>query len=183
MSWDGAEPPGEGLQQVPRDRRVLLDERPELPIGEPVAHEVGRRGDRRRARAVVDQRDLAEVVARGEAGEFAVARRDRGLARLDDEERGATGALPRDRLTRIEAPLLEHRGDALDVARGQAVEERDLLDDLHGLGVDRRRRGPRRAAGAGDRPALQEVEVSAGERPLDVAGRARTPRRIAPRAR
>ena len=52
-----------GLQQLPTDDTVSLYEWAEIPEGEPVADEFGRRGDRRRARALVDQGDLAEVVA------------------------------------------------------------------------------------------------------------------------
>ena len=42
-----AQPLDQCLEQVPGDGCVLLHERPELPVGEPVAHEFGARGDRR----------------------------------------------------------------------------------------------------------------------------------------
>ena len=55
------------LQQLPGDRSRSLDERPELPGGRARSGEVGLGRDRRRPRALVDQRDLAEVVARAVA--------------------------------------------------------------------------------------------------------------------
>ena len=79
-SCDLAEAAGERLQERPGDLRMLLDERPELPGRQPVAEEVGRGDDRGRADAVVDQRDLAEVVARAERGTVLAADRDLGVA-------------------------------------------------------------------------------------------------------
>ena len=45
---------------------MLLDERAKLPRRQPVAEKVGGGDDRGGAHAVVDQRDLAEVVTPGE---------------------------------------------------------------------------------------------------------------------
>ena len=56
--------PGDRLQQLPADHPVRLDQRPELPERQPVADELGGGGDGGDADALVDQRDLAEVVAR-----------------------------------------------------------------------------------------------------------------------
>ena len=42
-----AQPLDQCLEQVPGNGCVLLHERPELPVGEPIAHEFGARGDRR----------------------------------------------------------------------------------------------------------------------------------------
>ena len=58
---------------APADRAVLGHERAEVPVGEAVADEVGRRRHRRRARAPVDQGDLAEMVTGPQAR--ALARR------------------------------------------------------------------------------------------------------------
>ena len=54
---------GHRLEERPGDRRVLLHERPELPLGQPVHLAVAGRRDRRCAQTRVEQRDLAEVVA------------------------------------------------------------------------------------------------------------------------
>ena len=51
------------LEHLPGELGVLLDERPELPRRDAVALERRLGGDRRRPRTVVDERDLAEVVA------------------------------------------------------------------------------------------------------------------------
>ena len=58
----------ERLDELPRDPRVGLDDRAELPERHRVGLHVRVGGDRRRARALVDQRDLAEVVAGAERG-------------------------------------------------------------------------------------------------------------------
>src|SRR4051794_28326292 len=63
-SWiGGAQPFCQYLQQLPSDRGVPFDQRAELPEGEPVAHQVGRRGHRGRAGSAIDQGELAEMVA------------------------------------------------------------------------------------------------------------------------
>jgi len=48
--------------------------------------------------AAVDQLDLAEVVARAEGGDGDALVRDRSLPGVDEEERGAAGALHDDGL-------------------------------------------------------------------------------------
>ena len=149
----------------------VLHERPELPVGEPVADELGARGDRRRACALVDERDLAEVVAARQRRALPAADRDRRLARLDHEERRAARALLGDRLARGEAAFLEQRGDAFDVARAHVGEERHPLDHLDRPARSRRRGRPRRRPGPRHRAALEQVELPARERPLDVARR------------
>ena len=67
----------ERLHHLPGDRPVALDERAEVPGGHAEAAEIAVGGDRRRAVAACDQRDLAEVVA---GAELARARR-RGRSR------------------------------------------------------------------------------------------------------
>ena len=97
---------------------------------EAVADEVGRRGDRRRAHALVDQRDLAEVVARAEARALGAAHRDGRLARLDQEERGAVRALLHDRLAGREVPLLEEQRDLRELVVVEVGEERHALQRI-----------------------------------------------------
>ena len=167
-------------------RAVLLHERPELPVGEPVADELAGGGDRRRARALVDERDLAEVVARRQRRALPAADRDRRLARLDHEERRAARALLGDRLARGEATLLEQRARSASTSRcsgrRRAARARSTSTGRAGLRTAAADAGPR------DRAALQQVELPVRERPLDVACRsvdlARTCRRArsAPRA-
>src|SRR5580704_14937961 len=79
----GAEAFGEGLEQVPGDGCVVLDERSELPIGQSVADEIGVCGDRRRTCAFVDEGDLAEIVAGGQCCAWPAPDRDGGFARVD----------------------------------------------------------------------------------------------------
>ena len=76
--------------------------------------------------APVDQRDLAEVVARAERRD---ARR-RGCVTVASPESITKNAAPPepsliDRLARGEAALLEQRGDLLDLVVAQVGEERD----------------------------------------------------------
>ena len=92
------------------------DERAEVPVGEAEADEVGRRGDRRGAGALVDQGDLAEVVARAQGRALDAADGHGRLAGLDQEERRAARALADDRLALREPALLEQPRDLLDVA-------------------------------------------------------------------
>src|SRR3954447_14012395 len=54
----GAEPLRKRLHQVPPDGSVLLHQRAEFPVRQAPAHEVGGGGDRCRARALVDHRQL-----------------------------------------------------------------------------------------------------------------------------
>src|SRR5665213_434908 len=57
---------GHGREQLPRDRGVALDERPEFPRRHAVAEHVGGGGDRRGAFRPGEERDLPEVVARAD---------------------------------------------------------------------------------------------------------------------
>src|SRR6478609_8306853 len=56
--------PRQRLQELPSDHAVRLDQWPEVPEGDAVAAQLAGGGDRRQPRALVDQGDLAEVVAR-----------------------------------------------------------------------------------------------------------------------
>ena len=102
--------------------------------------------DRRRACALVDQRDLAEVVALRQRRDLLAVDRDGRFPGLDHEERSSTGALLRDRLARGELTVFEEPRDVLDVALAQVGEQRDPLEN-----TDRTVGG--RALGRGDDPA------------------------------
>src|SRR5581483_10329984 len=80
------------LEQLPRDLGVLLDERPELPGGEAVRRHRRLRGHGRGTGAVVDQSDLAEVVAGAASPDVGAADAVAHRALADDEE--ADAALP-----------------------------------------------------------------------------------------
>src|SRR5438093_13640065 len=123
---------------MPRDRGVRLDERPELPGGHPVAAELAVRRDGGRAGALVDQRDLAEVVARAERAALLAALADLGLSGLDHEEPDAAVALARDLLAGRERPLLERVREQLEILLLEAREEGHAPEEL-GPG----RHGPR----------------------------------------
>src|SRR5581483_6075192 len=99
---------------------------------EPPGGEVGHRGAGGDSRAFVDERDFAEVAARAEGRARLAADRHRDLARLDDVERRAAGALADHRLARLEAPLLERQRDALDLACVEVGEQPDLANDVGG---------------------------------------------------
>lgn len=83
------------LEELPADRAVLLDERTEVPVRQPVAGKLGRRDDRRHARALIDQGDHAEIVAGLQGRAFLAADEHCRFAGLDDEEGRATRYRPR----------------------------------------------------------------------------------------
>src|SRR5439155_16919007 len=127
-----AEALGHRLQEGPGDAGVGLDERAEVPERQPVAVEVALGAHRRRAGAHVDQRDVAEVVARAEAPALVAADRHDGFAALDHEEPRAALALAGDGLARVERPLLEGAAEAFELARLELREEREPLQQLGG---------------------------------------------------
>src|SRR6185437_2893407 len=90
------------LEQLPGDRAVRLDEGPELPGGQAIAAKLGIGSDRCSARALVQQRYFAEVVARAEAAAFLSPDGHGRLTVLDHEEPDASLALGRHRVARIE---------------------------------------------------------------------------------
>src|SRR5208337_954831 len=104
------------LEQLPADHAVLLDERAEVPVGQAVAGEIARRHDRRKARALVDQRDLAEIIARLQGRALLAADEDGRFAGFNDEKRRPARALLDERLALGEAALLEQARDALQLA-------------------------------------------------------------------
>ena len=85
-SAGGAHLLGEGRQHRPGDLGVRLQEGLEDPRGHAQADEVGVRHDGGRARPVVEQRDLAERVARPELAPLLPADLDGRGALRDDEE-------------------------------------------------------------------------------------------------
>src|SRR5918996_4709777 len=145
-----AQPPGERLQERPRDLGMLFDERPELPDREPVAAQVGRCHDRRRARALVDERDLAEVVAWPESRAYLAADANGRVPVGDDEEAGPARALARDRRAFGEGALFHLMGESLEILLPEAGEERHLLQRLDGGGGGHRA-GSYSVAGHGQR--------------------------------
>ena len=120
------------LEKLPCDRGVGLDERAELPRGEPVAAQLAVGGDRGAAGAVVDQGDLAEVIPGAELAAFVTPRRHRGLPALDHEEARTGLALPDDGAAGVERALLERARDSLELAAVEVREERDALQQLEG---------------------------------------------------
>jgi hypothetical protein len=135
----------EHLQERPSHLRMLLHEGAELPRREPVAEQVGRRDDRGRPDPVVDEGDLAEVVARPERRTVLVPDRDLGVALDDDEEPGSGRAFGRDLRALGKAALVQLPSEVLQVALVEIGEERDVPQGLDG-GDDRPRGGPEGAA-------------------------------------
>ena len=109
---------------------MCFDQRPELPRCQPVALEVALGRDRRRAGALVQQRDLAEVIARPEPAAVLAADGHLCLTGLDHEE--ADTALPfgRDRVAGRERPLLHRRRDALKLLPIEVGEDRHALQEF-----------------------------------------------------
>src|SRR3954451_4438478 len=86
------EPLRKRLQEVPPDGTVVLHEGAEFPVRQSPAGELGRGRDRRRARALVDHRELAEAVAWPQARALFAANGHDRLAGVDQEERGTARA-------------------------------------------------------------------------------------------
>ena len=85
---------------------------------------------RRRPRAVVDERDLAEEVARFHRPDDLAVDVDLHGAVDDHEELRARGALPRQDLAGRHVDLLGQLTDLFDVVARQVLEQRDLLEQL-----------------------------------------------------
>src|SRR5213083_272712 len=109
---------------------MLLDEGTELPGGEPVAEQVGCGHDRGGTRALVDERDLPEIVSGPERRTGLAADADRRVPLDDDEEPGSTGALGRHFGAFPEAPLFHLAPEALEVVVAEAREDRDLTESI-----------------------------------------------------
>src|SRR5262245_4275298 len=132
---------------------MLLDEGPELPRCHAVTQEVGGGHDGSRAHAVVDERDLPEVVAGTERGAVLSADRDLGVALRDHEEARSGRAFRRDLCPLGEAAFVQLPPELVEVAVVEPAEERDVPQ-----GVDRgTHRGDHRRTG---RSSGQSGEVS-----------------------
>src|SRR5262249_29838930 len=89
----GERPAREGAQDLALDGGVVVEERQERPARQHEEAQGRRRGDGRRPRRAVDQRDLAEEVPRAEHAAPPSLAADLGLALGDDEELLAEPAL------------------------------------------------------------------------------------------
>ena len=111
----------------------------ELLARELEEHRVDHRANAGAARLVVEERELAEVLARAQVLEHdrrrvLVRARQVDLhgARLDDVHRGADVFLRKDDIARAEALLGEPRGERLAVLVGEPLEERNLREQVGG---------------------------------------------------
>src|SRR2546423_994643 len=119
----GAESLGDRAQHLHRDIAVLVEHVAELLVSEDQAtHRCGR-PDGRRPRAVVDESDLAEEVARAESA-LAPVGIHLGLPLKDDEEVAAALALLGEHATGRDVHLVGTRGDEHELFVGAAGEER-----------------------------------------------------------
>src|SRR5688500_2600175 len=121
----------ERLEQLPGDARSRLHERPELPDRQAVRDEIGVRGHVRRAIVLlVDQRDLAEMVALLQRRDLAVAHGDGRLALADHEEADPSGAGCRDRVAGLEDALVEGGREARGLTLVEVGEQGHLSKEL-----------------------------------------------------
>ena len=169
------EPLGEGLQEVPGDRGVVLHERAELPERQAVADDITAGGHRRRPRPLVDQGGLTEVVASRERGHLLAVYRDGGLPGVDDVEGGCADALLGDRLTGRNLRSL-NMSAMRSASPGLSPVKNGTCSSTSGepggiWAVGRRRPGP------GDGTALEEVEGPVGDTPTRCRWRVRRPPR------
>src|SRR6476646_10299435 len=77
---------GKRLEQRPGHLRVLLDEGAKLPGGHAAAAHVGGGSDGGRARPLVDQRDLPDVLSGAHGAQDLALEADGGVPVLDHEE-------------------------------------------------------------------------------------------------
>src|SRR4051794_12367277 len=96
---------GKRLQELPPDGRVAFDQRAKFPKRQRVTNQVARSRHGSRARAAVDQRNLAEIVARAERGDLHTFARDDSFAGVDEKKGCASRALDDDRFALGEAAL------------------------------------------------------------------------------
>src|SRR4051794_11846232 len=127
-----AQASGERLQQRPGDGGGVLHEALEVPRRHAEAAQLRVGGDGGRALVAVEQRHLAEVVARAQRADDAVADAHERLALDDDEEADAAASLDDDLLAGGERPLDQGLRQPPAVALRQLGEERDLLEGVDG---------------------------------------------------
>src|SRR5919204_500848 len=121
---------GHGLEELPGDRPVRLDEWLEVPGRHAVAPQLRLGRDRRGPRAVCQQRDLTEVVSGPECPPLLPTDRDLRSAVLDHEEADPTLALGRDRVTRAKRTLLHRCADPLELTPVETLENRHSLEEI-----------------------------------------------------
>src|SRR5215211_5793387 len=165
----GGDPLGQGLEQLPGDLGMPLDEAPEVPGAEGEAAQIGLRPDGRGAGNVAEETDLAEEVPRPELRHDVAVAYNRGLT-VDQDEEGedARAALPlsHDRRAALEPELVHLVGEPCPLGLLERREERDPREglsavDRHGamlLGPSRDDLG-RRGDLLVQEAALREVEV------------------------
>src|SRR5262249_6519353 len=123
----GAQAVGEADEQLPPHLAVLAHEVAEVEDAELREARVGDRDDRGRARrALVEQRELADVLARAEPGDGITAADHLDLAVEDEEERARGRPLPHHALARRDAALLHARSEPAPGPRAEAREQRDV---------------------------------------------------------
>ena len=88
------------------------------------------RRNRRGPNALIQERDLAEVVTRSEPAPLVAADRDQRFPVLDHEEPHAALALGRDRVTGLEGALLHARRDPAQFLVVQVREDRHPLKEF-----------------------------------------------------
>ena len=128
------EPVADAREDLERDRRHRLHGPPEAAVGDHEhVHRRGRR-DGRRARAVREQRDLAEPVARPELGHGLALLRHAGRALDEHEELAAGPTLARDDGALSQIELVRAARECAQLALRASREERRALEELD-LGV------------------------------------------------
>ena len=120
----------EGAQHLLRDRRRVPDQLREGSVGEHEHAGLRRRRDRRGARDVGDEGDLADPVARAELTDGAPLADDLHRAALDHEELSAALALTHERLVGGDVELVGDDGDVPELALRQPREQRHVGEEL-----------------------------------------------------
>ena len=126
----------EGAKHLQLEVGKLLHQAVERPMSN---HEQSRRSigrNRGRARAVVDERDLTQDVARASQRDLAAVALDRHRALDDDEELLPAIALPHEDAPAGQIDLIGQLPQPLDLSPAQAAEKRDRLQQLELLVSD-----------------------------------------------
>ena len=124
---------GHCLHHRPSDLRVGLHEGAKLPGAQRVAAQVGLGRHGRRARLIVEETDLAEMVARPER-RFRLAVGDHGCGALGDDEESehprAALSLSRDHRALGKRVLSQQAGQPLELGPLETREKRHLPEDV-----------------------------------------------------
>src|SRR5579859_2053742 len=167
-----AQSPAERLQQPVADLGVLAQEGLEAPLGHRRRDQVGLGGDVRAAALHVEQRHLAEVVARTEPAVTAVARGHLRLALEDDEEADAVLAVDDHLGACLMADLAHLPRQLLEIAFREPCEQSDRLQ-IHRADSKRLwrvRTGASGTGGAASGPAARRMAAPAPSRARSRAG-------------